>query len=977
TPLDLERYAYAYNAPTRYTDPLGLRIDAMDKMILLQFGENPVDANALQAVRRLSTTYGGSQREIAKLVMNNYRHQQNLWSLRGNVPRPQHLSVSKPSLQGAIETVENQLDISRLHHRPGVDPRSPTSRFEGTRRFLQQQQKMEYNRVLRQLENQGTRLHGQYGSSAPPTGRGPAGSQGPGGTRLGAAPSGSGTGSTPSGASGAPPSAGANPAVPHGSNAVVPVAGSAAAASGGAAAATAPKWNPNYRPKPLSTTRGPWAPITPRAPTAWEKFTKPPTAAQAGTLTLFLTGEMIARCRSQGLTAGECAQQFLSGVWEAKYQLAGVAFVCLVTPTFGTVVIAAGAIHKGVTDVIESAYAVKGAWDAAENRDRILEERRKWTDENIRKEKDKKRLLLLEAKIKKTTKDLRGACATLTNITYITERDAKSAEGELAKKPSAGTINAGADACRTLPDKGARLKAIQGEIDALVDQIKGEVDTAKSLAEACRTKQDAVKLKALIQGNDATLAKIEKAAAEAKKIQGELDRDRDKINVAQIALRQAMDLRQVLSDAANRMLPIAASEAQVRIAEAAIDLLTDPSPSLGNDIKNLVKAFGDYDDLSLEMISEINQLRQLVRDAQPLVAECSMPAYYLSRHRDAANKIVTAKLQAQALIDQVDAAPLADCNVDSLRTLAQAIQKSAEGAAGLRSANDEAKNKAKQCLADHGLSITDSGGGTGSGTSGGSSDETPPLVEASRGGSGGGGGGSGKPPLVDASKPGGPTTGGDPTKPPGGGTSTAAKPLPGDEELVYANLDIELAKDDYGIYDILDNFKDSEIVIKTPEGEKQYLGADAIKYLAQKGWIFHKSGVGWIATDRLKRFLGIGEPDEPEKPKGSGRPTLGGMTFDAPLQTYNPDDPNTPEGKKKILRERLWNLNRQCYDSPETTEYWNCRDACSALLFAEYGKISQDRVNKCQSDCEAIYDQKKPQVCREAEAVAAQLEKMK
>ena len=980
TPLDLERYAYAYNAPTRYTDPLGLRIrlDVMDKMILLEGGGNPIDTNALQGVRRLSRTYGGSQREIARLVVNNYQHQQNLWSLRDSGPRPQYLSVSKPSLKQAIESVEHQLDLNRLFHRPGVNRRSPSSRLEGARRFLQQQQQREYARVLRQLENQGIRMRGQYGPSPPPTGGRPAvGSQGPGGTRIGAAPSGSftgssgggspATGSPPSGVSNTPPSEGANPAVSRGENAIVPAPGSSAAVAGAPGTAPVPRWNPNHRPQPLSTTRGPWTPIKPKVPTALERFTKPPTAGQTGMLTILLTAEMIARCRTRGLTAGECAEEAIPGF----LILAGTAIVCIKAPAIGVVVVVAGtalAIHKGVTDVIEGAYEGMDYWNAVENRDRILEDRKKWTEENIKNEEKKKRLLLLERKIRDTADQLREACAQLASIADVMTRGAKSVEAELANKPSAGTINAGADACRTLPDKGARLRAIQGDIDALIEITKGEVDTARSLAEACRTKQDAVKLKALIQANDATLQKIEKTAAEAKKIQGELDRDRVKINKAQNDLRKAMTLRDLLIDAANSIPPIAATEAEVRRAEAAIDLLTDPSPSLGNDIKNLIKAFGDYDTLSLEMIADINELRQLVRDSQSLVAQCK-PADFLTRHRDAANRVVTAKLNAQALIDQVDAAPLADCNVDSLRSLAQAIQKSTEGTAGLRSVNDEAKNKAQGCLAEHGLSVTDSGGGAGSGSSSGSSGEPPPLVEASSGGSGGGGGGGGKPPLVDASKTGGPTTGGEPGKSSGVGGSTTGRAEAGDGELVYANLDIELAQDDYGIYDILDNLRDSEIIIKTPQGDKQYLGADAVKYLAEKGWIIHKGGVGWIATDRLKRFLGIGEPDEPEKKKDSGRSTLGGMTFDAPLENYNPDDPNTPEGKRKILGE----LSRQCQTSAAWGRFWTCIwDDCGTVFVDRGIEVS----NRCHDACSDEFEKNKPPVCHEADALAAQLENM-
>lgn len=740
--------------------------------------------------------------------------------------------------------------------------------------------------------------------------------------------------------------------------------------AGGGAASPAVSWRRGYRPRAgdQAATKGNWKPVT-----------KGPTKISPGTtsfvLTLIVTAEMAARCHGEGLTYGECADRLAAGFMNQLKGSLEDMWVCIKTPG-GAVVLPAiglyrtvtGTANKVFTDVVESTYSVQGYLDARDNENRTLEDRKKWTDKNVDDEgKDriknllgdevKPRLDSMRERIISTANQLEDACSNLIRIADMMNQSESSVKAALKEKPSTKDINQGVNACRELPQKEARLRAIQGDVKAQVDQVKGDVDAAWRLAEACRTKADAVKVRGLIQANDASLGKIEKASAEAEKIGGQLDDDRIAINAAQTALGRARSARDRLTDIAAAMPQIAATDAEVRRAEAAIDLFTEPSPSLENEINNLVRAFGDPETLSPEMAGKFNELRQLVRQKQSLVNLCK-PADFPPRHRAAGDRIVTAKLNAQAFLDQVGAEPLTGCSVEPARALAREIQNIVEGAAGSRQFNEEGKREARKCLSDHGLSMTDTGSGTGTGTSGGSGDGPPPLVEASGGGSGGGGGGGGgTPPLVDASKPGETKTGDDPSKPPGGDPSKPDPAKPGDEELVYANVDIELAQDDYGIYDILDNTKDAEIIIKTPNGDKQYLGPHAIKYLLDKGWIVRKERVGMVATDRLKRFLGIGETPGSggKKPGEAKRDSLGGMTFDYDLKEFKPDDPTTPEGKRKILHDLEW----QCLLTPEFGTFWNCIWSCWS--------------DECRNACERAFDQNEPQVCRDADALAAQL----
>ena len=773
------------------------------------------------------------------------------------------------------------------------------------------------------------------------------------------------------------------------------------ASPGNISSGPAPRINPNYRGAPsLSRTRGDWKPIPKPPPPppktglskTWADYKKPPTANQSVALTLFLSAEMILRCKGEGLTVGQCAEKFLKGVWENKVMLAGTTAICVFTPA-GPVVLTALTLYKGVTDIMDYYYTHASAAEARENLENILKSREIGAKINLDLELDAK-LRQMRARIERTGNDFVTACQNLDRIRN--EVNARVAEAEKIERE----ILAGPTLDRSLHSDPRynreivresenwseritnNLRAIQGDLNGLKSKMTTDLKNAEALAQACESKESASKILGLLKNAEARGLEIaalrdrEKKVTKALEILATFDATQKQHFLDYLS--RVRPLRDQLMAMAQAVPSPDSIEGEVRRATQARDLLTDPSPSLNTEIDNLMKGFGDKQSLDSAIEFKFWQLKQLVAS---YVSNSCQPEECSAEIKSAADRILRARLSAQQSIDDADRQlGLLGNDPSEARAIAQSIREAAEDAAKLLSLTGETEKTMRECLTKHGLSTAALGGSSGSGTSGGSGGtegETPPLVEASSGGSGGGGGGGGKPPLVDASKPGGPTTGGDPQKPPEGGTSTAVKPQTGDEELVYANLDIELAQDDYGIYDILDNFKDSEIIVKTPQGEKQYLGTDAIKYLARKGWIVHKGGVGWIASDRLKRFLGIGEPDEPDKKKDSGRDTIGGMTFDAPLKTYNPDDPNTPEGKKKILRDRLSKLSRQCYGTPESTEYWSCRENCLNLLFAEYGKISQDRVNTCQRDCDAIFEQKKPQVCREAEAVQAQLEKMK
>jgi hypothetical protein len=104
---------------------------------------------------------------------------------------------------------------------------------------------------------------------------------------------------------------------------------------------------------------------------------------------------------------------------------------------------------------------------------------------------------------------------------------------------------------------------------------------------------------------------------------------------------------------------------------------------------------------------------------------------------------------------------------------------------------------------------------------------------------------------------------------------------------------------------------------------------------------------------------------------------LFGYTVDGNWDTYDPNDPNTPEGKQRILQERLSELNRRCWATAEMAKYRTCSDNCSNAQFTADGRILPERAQRCRDECEAAFEQNKPQVCREADAVQAQLEALR
>ena len=189
-------------------------------------------------------------------------------------------------------------------------------------------------------------------------------------------------------------------------------------------------------------------------------------------------------------------------------------------------------------------------------------------------------------------------------------------------------------------------------------------------------------------------------------------------------------------------------------------------------------------------------------------------------------------------------------------------------------------------------------------------------------------------------------------------------------------------------------------------------GVTALQILVEQKYFEYRKGIGFVPTKNYLKIRGIKEdkPEErrddsknPNKQNGfmgikdepnlvePGKPesvtrepsqlgavdNLFGETVDGNWETYNPDDPNTPEGKKKLLRNRLSELSQQCEGTPESREYWSCWHDCSNLLFSEHGKVTQDPVEECRRNCKSVFLQKKPKVCSEADGVRTELEQLR
>jgi len=207
---------------------------------------------------------------------------------------------------------------------------------------------------------------------------------------------------------------------------------------------------------------------------------------------------------------------------------------------------------------------------------------------------------------------------------------------------------------------------------------------------------------------------------------------------------------------------------------------------------------------------------------------------------------------------------------------------------------------------------------------------------------------------------------------------------------------------------------------KSPNDPVNYDGQTAFQILVEQGYFEFKDGIGFIPTKKYAQIRDIssgsgnsqgssnqgGSPGQgkgtsfldaakdlkltttndeklvaPQKTESvaedpSQQGGLFGYTIDDNWETYNPDDPNTPEGKRKLLKTQLSELSGLCWDTPEATEYLGCNEACNDLLWSEYGKVSSDKVEECRRNCKNGFQHNKPQVCRDADAVEAQLDQL-
>lgn len=181
-----------------------------------------------------------------------------------------------------------------------------------------------------------------------------------------------------------------------------------------------------------------------------------------------------------------------------------------------------------------------------------------------------------------------------------------------------------------------------------------------------------------------------------------------------------------------------------------------------------------------------------------------------------------------------------------------------------------------------------------------------------------------------------------------------------------------------------------------PKDPANYDGFTAFQILLEQGYFEHVDGIGFVATEKYKKLKGIGsgggsepassggqnkggtsswldgselkltsesdrEMVDPPKPESvaedpSQKGGLFGATVDGDWDENEPEDPNSPAAKKRKL---LGELNAQCHRSAAYAEWYNCIWTC-------WGE-------ECTDACTRTYEQNKPQACRDADALTAEL----
>jgi hypothetical protein len=181
-----------------------------------------------------------------------------------------------------------------------------------------------------------------------------------------------------------------------------------------------------------------------------------------------------------------------------------------------------------------------------------------------------------------------------------------------------------------------------------------------------------------------------------------------------------------------------------------------------------------------------------------------------------------------------------------------------------------------------------------------------------------------------------------------------------------------------------------------PKDPANYDGFTAFQILLEQGFFEHVDGIGFVATEKYKKLKGIGSGGGSEPAGGGGQNTGGksswldgsdlkltsesdrkmvdpaepesvaedpsqkggifGVTVDGEWEEHQREDPNSPEVKRRRLRDEL---NSKCQRTAAYAEWYNCIWTC-------WG-------DECTDECQRTYDRNKPQVCRDADALAAQL----
>jgi hypothetical protein len=443
---------------------------------------------------------------------------------------------------------------------------------------------------------------------------------------------------------------------------------------------------------------------------------------------------MILRCRSQGLTVGECAQHLGKNIWDNIYWIAGTTagvtavVVCVGSGAgvaVGTVVAVVGGVYKVVNDLTSVYYEYSSAEQAEEQLRRILRERDTWTATNVMFELSPK-LAQLREKIDRTAAELAISCNNLERlVSEATDaaRDAKRITDDIQIPHAIPGEDRPERFASRLEESWDELEVLEAEMDSVLGALRGAHDEAQRLVRICESREGAEQVSALVQvcesrGRDAAqmsnragllLVTHDSAAETVAAVENDLQAD---LAAASAARDRITGLFDALSDPA-------VAEREAQRGTAALDLLTEPHPSLTREIRALELAFGDPEALDASVDRRFRELEERLESHRPLVDSCDPHALY-RLYVDQVDEVLGSRMWVQRRIDQ-SASDLSRLSSDQGAAfgLMSRISEMSSEASTLVAAAQGLRREAQDCLAR-----VESGGSP-------SQDDRPAAVAAS------------------------------------------------------------------------------------------------------------------------------------------------------------------------------------------------------------------------------------------------------